>query len=121
MYLTYEDYVKAGGKLLTEENAEKHLQRASENIDTLTFNRIVGIGFENLTPFQQDLVKRTTFLQAEFLCENEDLTDTYVDSYSINGVSTSFGSKNLRRQDGVLFPATAWCVLEQTGLCRRGF
>ena len=35
----------------TPEQLNRILKTASQHIDTLTFNRIVGVGFENLTPF----------------------------------------------------------------------
>lgn len=119
MYLTYEEYVEAGGKVLTEDNADEYLQSASDSIDTLTFNRIVKIGFDELTLFQQLKIKRTALLLANFLYENEDIVKSYVDSYSINGVSASIGGKNLHCEGGVVIPATAYNILAQTGLCVR--
>ena len=40
------------GTVIPEEELEKSLRRASRHIDSLTFNRIVGYGFGELTGFQ---------------------------------------------------------------------
>ena len=51
-----------------EEDAElvRYLRQASRHIDSLTYNRIVGRGFSNLTAYQQDLIREVICQQAEF-------------------------------------------------------
>ena len=71
---------------------KKALRQASRHIDSLTYNRIVGQGFSNLTPFQQDLIREVVCQQADFETENADEINTVLQSYSINGVSMQFGN-----------------------------
>jgi hypothetical protein len=108
------------GLSLPDDEAEKYLRQASRHIDSLTFNRIVGRGFSNLTEFQQDLVKEVCCLQAEFEYENADEINTILSSYSINGVSAQFGSSwNVYMDKGVAIKRDVYSMLEQTGLCCR--
>ncbi len=118
-YLSEEEYLNNGG--LIEENIEKYLISASRHIDSLTFNRIVAKGFENLTEFQQEIIKTVCFDMANFDCENEDLINSVLQSYSINGVSMQFGSSwNIAVVNGVAIRRDTYNLLMQTGLCYRG-
>lgn len=56
-----------------EEDAElaRYLRQASRHIDSLTYNRIVGRGFSNLTAYQQDLIREVICQQAEFEFDQE--------------------------------------------------
>ena len=118
-YLSEEEYLNNGG--LIEENIEKYLISASRHIDSLTFNRIVAKGFENLTEFQQETIKTVCFDMANFECENEDLINSVLQSYSINGVSMQFGSSwNIAVVNGVAIRRDTYDLLMQTGLCYRG-
>ena len=118
-YLSVEEYFDNGG--LIEEDIEKYLISASRHIDSLTFNRIVAKGFENLTEFQQETIKTVCFDMANFECENEDLINSVLQSYSINGVSMQFGSSwNIAIVNGVALRRDTYNLLMQTGLCYRG-
>ena len=49
-YVTKEYYqTEYGGETVPEEKLTKALRQASRHIDSLTYNRIVGQGFYNLT------------------------------------------------------------------------
>lgn len=100
---------------------EDALRKASRHIDSLTFNRIVAQGFENLTLFQQELVTEVTCRQALFEHENTELIESALSSYSINGVSMGFStdSWNLVVENGVAMPRELYSFLKQTGLCCR--
>ena len=51
-YATSEYYFTTfKGNVLQKENVDKYLQEATEKIDSITFNRIVRIGFDNLNSF----------------------------------------------------------------------
>lgn len=118
-YLSEEEYLNNGG--LIEDDIEKYLISASRHIDSLTFNRIVAKGFENLTEFQQEIIKTVCFDMANFECENEDLINSVLQSYSINGVSMQFGSSwNIAVVNGVAIRRDTYNLLMQTGLCYRG-
>lgn len=109
------------GTTIPKEEIEKKLKEASMHIDTLTYNRIVGRKFENLTKFQQDIIQEVVCKLADFEYENEDLLKTMLSSYAINGVSMSFGDNwNVQIQNGVAIPKDYYCLLGQTGLtCRN--
>lgn len=120
-YLTADDYFNSyQGSVLSKDEAERVLFVASRHIDTLTFNRIVAIGWDNLTSFQQMHIKEVVCGLAEFEKENEDLICSAFSSYSINGVSMNLASsKNVVMQNGVVIPSMLYSQLEQTGLTCR--
>lgn len=120
-YVTAEYYANTyGGSAIPEKDREKALLQASRHIDTLTFDRIVGKGFDNLTEFQQEIVREVVCKQADFEAENAGFIDSPLSSYSINGVSMGFGSSwNLVTQSGVAMMRDLYEVLAQTGLCCR--
>ena len=110
-----------GTVIKDEDDIEKMLSSASRHIDTLTFNRIVEIGFDNLTEFQQEIISEAICSLADFEYENQDLLSSPFTSYSINGVSASFGEAwNVEIQNGIAIPKSVYSLLSQTGLtCRR--
>lgn len=111
-------YSRAAGGEIIEDDVDKYLRTASRHIDSLTYNRIVGRGFSNLTQFQQDIIREVCCELAEFEYENEDLIHNVLQSYSINGVSMSFGNSwNVRVISGVAIRSDIYEKLAQTGLC----
>ncbi|MFQ9882771.1 MAG: hypothetical protein ACLRXV_06780 [Clostridium sp.] len=120
-YVTVEEYKKNYNDI-PDDSIEKSLKKASRHIDTLTFNRIQGIGFDNLTEFQKEIIKEVTCELANFEYENEDVITSVLNSYSINGVSMSFGdSWNIKVLKGVAIPTELYETLSQTGLCTLSF
>lgn len=96
---------------------ERMLKKASRQIDTLTFNRIRAVGFDNLTAFQKEIIQEVTCEFADFLYENQDTLESIYSSYSINGVSATIGeSWNLKIQNGIAIPTHLYQTLSQTGL-----
>lgn len=120
-YVTPEFYQNTyKGSSIPEKELERALRQASRHIDSLTYNRIVGQGFSNLTPFQQEVIQEVVCLQADFEYENADEIDTVLLSYSINGVSAQFGSSwNVFTDKGVAMRRDVYALLSQTGLCCR--
>lgn len=109
-----------GGTSMPEESLAKQLNKASRQIDTMTYCRICGIGFENLTPFQQEQLQYVTCMLADFLYENEDELESMLASYSINGVSMTFDTgQNIKVVQGVIIRTDIYAELEKTGLCCR--
>lgn len=121
-YVDYEYYSATyGGKIITATDAPKALLRASNTVDVLTFNRIVENGLEALTGFQRDIVQRVVCALADWQTENADVIDNPYSSYSINGVSASWGaSQGVKCVSGVLIPSGLYAELVKTGLCYRG-
>lgn len=120
-YVTPEYYRNTyKGSVIPEDELEKKLKAASRHIDSLTYNRIVGRGFSNLTQFQQETVQEVICQQAEFEYENADEIETILKSYSINGVSAQFGSSwNVFTSKGIAMKRDVYALLCQTGLCCR--
>lgn len=120
-YVTPEYYKDVyGGNTVPAEELKKALRTASRHIDSLTFNRIIGRGFDQLTEFQRDIIKEVVCLQADFEYENAELLENVLSSYSINGVSMDFqASWNIYADKGVAMLRDTYALLEQTGLCCR--
>lgn len=125
--MAYEPYVTPEyyrgtykGSILPWDSIEDALRQASRHIDSLTYNRIVGRGFPNLTLFQQEVIQNVVCQQADFEYENADEINTILQGYSINGVSAQFGSSwNVYMDKGVAMKRDVYALLSQTGLCCR--
>lgn len=106
MYSTY----------IEQQGGNEYEIRAAQHIDILTFNRILD--FDTLTETQEDLISQVHSRLTAFEKENEDLINSYLNSYSINGVSMSFGQNwNLKIIAGVAIPYDLYSMLLATGLC----
>ena len=120
-YVTTSYYLDSyKGDVIPEDQLEKALRQASRHVDSLTYNRIVGRGFSLLTDFQQEIIREVVCQQADFEYENADEINSILSSYSINGVSASFGSSwNIFMDKGVAMKRDVYTMLCQTGLCCR--
>lgn len=124
MYHPYADmqyYTEVfGGDVIPEEELKKALKKASRHIDTLTYNRIVGWGISALTEYQREIIQECCCEMAEFEYENQDMIDSVLQSYAINGVSMSFGeSWNMQVANGVAVKKDCYARLKSTGLTSR--
>lgn len=116
-YATVTDYLNFGNGEIPPEKIEERLRHASRKIDTLTYNRIIAARFENLTEFQQEVIKESCCLLADFLYENADLLNSALNSYSVNGVSMSFGGMTVDIINSVPVRKDIYALLTQSGLC----
>ena len=118
MYADLEYYRNTYGGKLPDEEAEKALKQASRHIDILTCRRIAGMGFENLTPFQQETVKEVACMMADFESVNASMINSLINSYSLNGASISFSgeSANCQLVKGVVIQRDVYETLSLTGL-----
>ena len=121
MYANVEFYKNTYKGTLEDADAEKALRQASRHIDTLTFNRIVAIGFDNLTEYQQGIIKECECLMADWETENADYISNMLSSYSLNGASMSFtgNSASAVVQSGVAVSRDIYSHLQKCGLCTR--
>lgn len=121
MYAGKEYYTETyGGTRIGEEALTRLLNKASRQIDTLTFCRIRESGFERLTEFQQEQIRYVTCLLADFIYENEDELESMLSSYGINGVSMTFSDGvNVTKVQGVVIRTDIYAELAKTGLCCR--
>ncbi len=118
MYADLEYYHNTYGGKLPDEEAEKALKQASKHIDILTYRRIAGVGFDNLTQFQQETVKEVTCMIADFESANASMINSLINSYSINGASISFSgeSANCQIVNGIIVQRDVYDTLSLTGL-----
>ena len=101
---------------------KSYLTRASLYIDCLTYNRIRVITFEQLKSWQQTVIQEVTCAYANWLHDNQAMLETYLKSYSINGVSmTMDGAWNVHIENGVAIRSDLYELLESTGLCCANF
>lgn len=106
-----------GGTILPEDSINQKLERASDQVDTLTYNRIVGKGFSNLTKFQQDKIKKAVGIHAEFIEQYGEYVDMPLSGFSAGSISVNF---NAQRINGITTTQEVLNYLKQTGLtCRR--
>lgn len=84
------------GVKLPDNEIEKYLKLAQEKIDSITFNRIVAIGFDNLTEFQKEKIKEAICYQAEYIFENgyNNENNRDISSYSVLDISVSKDNSN---------------------------
>lgn len=121
MYANIEYYKETYKGTLEDDDIEKALQQASRHIDTLTYNRIVAIGFDNLTDFQQGVIKECACLMADWETENAEYIDCMLSSYSLNGASMAFtgDSASATVKNGVAVSRDIYSHLQKCGLCTR--
>ena len=92
-------------------------------IDSITYNRIVAIGFKNLTEFQQDRISRAICYQAEYIFKNgynnEDNRD--ISSYTVLDISVSVDNskENKTKAQKLNMSENAYDLVHQTGLDGR--
>lgn len=119
-YATQEYYVNNFRGSIPNKDIGAALSIASRHIDSLTFNRITGRGFDNLSDFQRGIIMDVVCLQAEFEYENKDELESVLSSYSLNGVSMTIQPGwNLFTDKGIVMQKSTYSLLEQTGLCCR--
>ena len=118
MYVDYEYYKDMFKGNLDEEVATKLLDEASDQVDRLTYGRIRRKGFDNMSVFQQESIKKAICHQAEFNNSYSEYLDMPIDGYSAGDISLSF-SKGNRGAGGIVADRKTLDYLTQTGLSTR--
>jgi hypothetical protein len=121
LYVNKEYYSSIfSGKNIPEDDIEKYLELAQEKIDSITYNRIVAIGFENLTEFQKEKISKAICYQAEYIFKNgynnEDNRD--ISSYSVLDISVSVDNSNANKTKAqrLNMSEIAYDLVHKTGL-----
>lgn len=114
MYATAEDYTTFVSDQVPD-NLDRLLNQASDDVDAVTFNRIRGVGFEKLTTYQQDMIKKAVCHQAEYLLNYGQYEG--ISSFSAGGVSVSLNQEALF--NGKRLTGKAIECLRTTGLTSR--
>jgi len=107
------------GTLIPDGHRDKALKDASRDIDSLTYNRITSVGFNNLTDFQKSIIKEVTCLHADFKYQYGDYLDSPISGYGAGSTSVSFKSTGGAGQNGVSTSKQVYAILRQTGLMMR--
>ena len=121
LYVDKEYYLnKFKGKKIPEEDIEKYLELAQEKIDSITYNRIVSIGFANLTEFQKEKISKAICYQAEYIFKNgyNDEDNRDITSYSVLDISVSVDNSNANKTNGqkLNMSEIAYDYVHKTGL-----
>lgn len=108
------------GKILQNDDISKYLKKAQEKIDSITYNRIVKIGFDNLTEFQKEKIKDAICLQADYIKEHgfNDEDDNTISSYSVLDISVNVkdDSNKKTRASKLHVSEEAYDLVHKTGL-----
>lgn len=117
-YATADDYARHGDDLIPPVQLDKALERASDQIDRMTYNRIVACGFDNLTPFQHTNVIKAVCQQADFDFKYGDYLTMPIAGYSAGSTSMTF--KTATGPGGIQTTDAVIDLLRPTGLSNRG-
>ncbi len=117
-YVDYEYYRDIFGGGLEEAEAKRLLEEASDQADRLTYGRIRARGFNNLTEYQQEMIKKAVCHQAEFIDNYGEYLNSPLSGFSIGDVCLSFGKEN-QGPGGVIADKKTLDYLSQTGLTVR--
>lgn len=118
-YVDIDFYNSYSGSI--KENIESKLERASEQIDSMTFNRIVATGFDNLTEFQQDKIKKAVCLHVNFLEQYGEYLNNPLSSFSAGSISVTLNRDVVKNINGVTTSNEVYNLLKQTGLTCLSF
>lgn len=114
-YVDQEYYNNFSG--LITEKLDSKLEKATDQINSLTYNRIIGIGFDNLTEFQQDKIKKAVCIHADFIEQYGEYINMPLSEFTAGSISVSFNAEKI---NGVTTTQEVLNYLKQTGLtCRR--
>lgn len=118
-YVDAEFYKNYSGKI--EENIDCKLEKASDQIDSMTFNRIVGTGFSNITEFQQDKIKKAVCMQADFVEEYGQYLNNPLSAFSAGSIRVTLNRDVVKNVNGVTTSNEVYNLLKQTGLTCLSF
>ncbi|MEK3796118.1 hypothetical protein MKX42_30715 [Paenibacillus sp. FSL R7-0204] len=116
-YATVEEYQQYGDGSIPPEQLPVALERASDQIDALTYNRIAARGVAGLTPFQRLKVAKAVCQQADFFNAYGDYLTFPLAGYSAGSVSLSF--KAVEGAGGIQTTEAVTSLLAATGLTSR--
>lgn len=120
LYVDSEYYISIfHGEKLSGIDIEKYLGLAQEKIDSITNNRIVGIGFDNLTVFQKKNIQKAICLQAEYIYEHgyNNSGESDISSYNVLDISVTVNG-NAKKTKAKLesMDEYAYDLVKKTGL-----
>lgn len=117
-YVDYEYYKNTFKGSLDEKIASRLLEEASDQVDRLTYGRIRRMDFENLTEYQQEMIKKAVCYQAEFINNYGEYLNMPISGFSAGDISLSFDKDN-QGAGGIVADKKTLDYLAQTGLSTR--
>lgn len=96
--------------------AERALKAAEIKVNELSFGRVEAKGFDNLTEFQKNCVRKAVCYQAEYYIDNG--YDGIIQSYSVPDISVTVKAGNRETESKCISPL-AISLLTQCGLSSR--
>ncbi len=117
-YADYNYYCNEYKGSLDEDEVTKLLEEASDEVDKLTYGRIRKKGFNNLTEYQQELIKKAVCYQADFINTYGQYFNMPITGYSAGDISLSFNKEN-QGPGGIVADKKTLNYLSQTGLTSR--
>ena len=114
-----EEYYNTHSKIISD-NLNNKLEKASDIINSMTFNRI-GTGFFNLTEFQQDKIKKAVCLQADFIEQYGEYINMPLSGFSAGSISVTINNNAVMNVNGIITSNEVYNLLKQTGLTCRSF
>lgn len=120
IYADFSDYREIIGEddIFEVKEIEDNLRLASVKIDEMTFGRINGVEFDNLTPFQRECIRKATCYQAQYIAEN-GYDEADVSSYTVGKISVTQGQQKSSASKHYMSPM-AITMLRTSGLMWRG-
>lgn len=103
------------GETIPDE-VEKYLMLAQEKIDEVTHNRIVYIGFDNLTDFQKECISKAICYQAEYYYANGMGSLSSVSSYSVLDISINVDTTSKTEAQKKEMDEMAYINVKKSGL-----
>ena len=103
------------GTLIPDNDVEKYLKLAQEKIDDITYNRIVHIGFDRLTDFQKECIRKAICYQAEYYLTN-GVNSSDVSSYSVLDISINVDNTQKTEAQKKDIDEIAYMNIKKSGL-----
>lgn len=121
LYVDKEYYLNVfKGDIIPDKSIEKYLELSQEKIDSITFNRIVAIGFDNLTEFQKDKISKAICYQADYIYQNgyNDENNRDISAYNVLDISVSVDNSNNNKTiaQKINMSEMAYDLVHKTGL-----
>lgn len=120
-YVTLDYYKNTfKGTVLADNEVSQYLVLASEKIDDVTFNRIVDIGFDELTTFQQECIQKAVCYQAEYYFEyGTSASIGKVSSFNVLDISISTSRELETEAEKARMDEMAYMYVKKSGLTNR--
>lgn len=108
------------GTTIPSDEVDRYLTIASEKIDDITFNRIVGIGFDKLATFQKECIQKAVCYQAEYYFKYGTADSIKnVSSYKVLDISIDISRDEETEAEKVSMDEIAYMHIKESGLTSR--